>query len=242
MTKIRLQVALAKAGIASRRLAARIIESGRVKVNGKSVCARGFRVDVSKDAITVGRRKLSFEKAKHYYILNKPAGVISTVTDEKGRRKVSDYVSAIAARLYPVGRLDKDTTGLILLTDDGELTYRLTHPKFEINRIYEVRVRGAVRGEDLLRLKSGLRVKGKPARAEKVIFKKRTPSFSVILMTLREGRKREVRRMFEELGYFVYELKRIAYGPVKLKGVRQGEVRPLTAHEVKMLKECVGLS
>jgi 16S rRNA U516 pseudouridylate synthase RsuA-like enzyme len=173
MTKIRLQVALAKAGIAARRKAASIIGAGRVKVNGKVASERGFRVDIAKDKVTLDGRVLSFGAAKCYYILNKPAGVVSTVKDERGRKKVTDYVRGKGVRIYPVGRLDKDTTGLIILTNDGELTYRLTHPKFGVERVYEATVKGEVDGKDLLRLKSGIVVEGKSAKAEKVLIKKR---------------------------------------------------------------------
>jgi pseudouridine synthase len=241
MRKIRLQVALAKAGVASRRKAAGIIASGRVRVNGKVVRERGFRVDASKDKIALDKKGVSFEEGKRYYILNKPPGVLSTVEDKFGRKKVSDYVRGVDARLYPVGRLDKDTTGLIILTNDGDLTYRLTHPKFGVRRVYEVRVKGAMEKEDLRRLKKGIVIEGKLAKAEKALLKKEKAGFTVALVTLREGRKREVRRMFEALRRELLTLKRIAYGPVRLKGLREGSLRPLAKDEIKKLKTCVGL-
>jgi 23S rRNA pseudouridine2605 synthase len=237
MNKIRLQVALARAGIASRRKSRELIESGRVKVNGSVVRESGFRVDASKDKITLGKNTVRPGGVKRYYILNKPKGVLSTARDERGRKTVLDYISEKRVRLYPVGRLDKDTTGLIILTNDGDLTYRLTHPKFGIDRVYEVKVSGSVSGENASRLKKGVVLEGGPARAEKVVFKNRSSEFTVILITLREGRKREVRNMFKAIGHDVLELKRVSYGPLKLGKLKTGEARLLTRDEVSALKE-----
>lgn len=241
MSKIRLQVALAKAGVASRRKSAEIVAAGCVKVNGKTVTEKGFRVDTSKDRISFNGSPLHLAEEKHYYVLNKPAGVLSTAKDERGRKKVSDFVAEKGARLYPIGRLDKDTTGLIILTNDGDLTYRLTHPKFGVNRVYEAGVEGSLGDEGLERLKKGLIVDGKFVRAEKAVFKKKFPEFAVVLITLREGRKREVRNMFDALGCEVVQLKRISYCTLKLKGLKEGSVRPLTVSEIRALKHCVGL-
>ncbi|MGB2706424.1 MAG: pseudouridine synthase [Candidatus Omnitrophota bacterium] len=242
MSGMRLQVALAKAGVASRRRAARIIESGCVKVNGRIVNKKGFRVNIARDRITVDGKKLAFEKKKYYYILNKPSGVLSTARDERGRKKVSDYVTAEGVRLYPVGRLDKDTTGVIILTNDGDLTYRLTHPKFGVERVYEVKASGSVGKEGALCLKKGVIIDGGLAQAEKIIFKRKTPKFTVLLLSIREGRKREVRRMLEATGHKVLELKRIAYGPLGLGGLKEGRARHLKKDELIKLKKCVGLA
>lgn len=236
MSRLRLQSALSKAGVISRRKAASVIESGRVKVNGEVACEKGLRVDTLRDEIRVDGRVIPFEITKHYYILNKPAGVVSTVDDERGRKKVSDYVKKINARLYPVGRLDKDTTGLIILTNDGDLTYRLTHPRFAVDRVYEATIKGVVREKDLRRFKRGIMIEGKLARAEKVVFKKKTRDFAVVLVLLREGKKRQVRNMFKALRLDVLKLKRISYGPLKLGDLKEGKVRPLTGDEVRRLK------
>lgn len=241
MNKIRLQVALAKAGIASRRKATELIKFNRIKVNGRVITEKGFGVDIAKDKITFDGRPIWFEKKK-YYILNKPNGVISTTRDEHARKKVSDYLKVKGARLYPVGRLDKNTTGLIILTNDGVLTYRLTHPKFKVDRVYQVKVKGRVEEKDLARLKTGIVIDGKIAQAEKIVFRKRLSNSTLLLIILREGRKREVRKMFEVVGREVLKLKRIAYGPVRLKGLGEGQVRPLTEKEVTMLKSGVGLT
>lgn len=240
MSKIRLQVALAKAGTASRRKARELIESSQVKVNGKIVREKGFRVDISKDRITVNKKELSFE-SKSYYILNKPKSVLSTAKDERNRKTVLDYVRDRQNRLYPVGRLDKDTTGLIILTNDGEITFRLTHPKFGIKRVYDVKVKGSIKDKELRRLKDGIMIDGKPARAKKIILREKNISSSDLTLTIGEGRKREIRKMCDAIGHRVLELKRVAFGPLRLKGLKEGEVRELTSAEINSIKKAVGL-
>jgi len=242
MNTIRLQLALARTGIASRRKASAFIEAGHVSVNGKAVTERGFRVDVSRDKITLDGKRLIFQEKKYYYVLNKPVNVVSTLKDEHGRKKVTDYIAHKGARLYPVGRLDMKTTGLIILTNDGELTYRLTHPKFEIDRVYKARVKGNVTSEEASRLEKGVMVEGKIAKAFKVEFKNQEERFTTLLLVLREGRKREVRRMFMAIGHPVVKLKRISYGPLKLGDMEEGVYRPLTADELAKLKKCVGIT
>ena len=241
MKEIRLQVALATSGVASRRKVEGFIREGRVKVNGKTVNEKGFRVRIPADRITFDGKPLILEKQKYYYVLNKPRGVLSTVKDERGRKKVSDYLPRKNARLYPIGRLDKDTTGLILLTNDGELTYRLTHPKFGINRVYEARVEGIVNNDEILRLEKGVIVEGKIARAKKATLKKRSESFSVLSITLSEGRKREVRNMCRAIRHRVLDLKRVAYGPLKLGTLEEGALRPLSEAEISEEKRATGL-
>ncbi|NQU95241.1 MAG: rRNA pseudouridine synthase [Candidatus Omnitrophica bacterium] len=241
MNKIRLQVALAKIGIASRRKSALIIQSNRIRVNGKPVNQKGFHVDISKDKITLDGKVLFKERGKHYYVLNKPTGIVSTSSDERQRPSVVDYVRNLGVRLYPVGRLDQNTTGLIILTNDGDLTYRLTHPKFGIERVYEVKVKGAMRDKDMQRLKSGIVVEGKTTQVEKIVFKKKRGANTRLLITLSEGRKREVREIFNAIGYPVLKLKRVAYGPLVLGGLKEGMFRPLAKFEVIRLKRCVGL-
>ena len=241
MAAIRLQVALARAGVASRRKAAEIIEAGLVTVNGVVVTERGYRVNVPEDAISFDGKAIFSEGKKVYYVLNKPARVLSTARDERGRKTVLDFVENINVRLYPVGRLDMETTGLMILTNDGSLTYRLTHPKFEIDRVYKVKIRGVFEHDKAERLKRGVVIEGKTARAEEIVFLKKAEGFTILSLTLREGRKREVRRMFETIGHRVTELKRIAYGPLKLGGLKEGKVRELSKVELKKLKDCVGL-
>jgi len=241
MSNVRLQVVLARAGITSRRKAASLIESGRVSVNGKPVRERGFRVDTSKDTIEFDGNALPSPGKHYYYILNKPSGVISTVSDEKKRKSVLDCVKGPSRRLYPVGRLDRDTKGLILLTDDGELCYRLTHPRFGLERVYEARVKGVVDSKALQRIKKGIRVEGKNVSPEKITIRKAGSKFTVLSIVVKEGRKREVRRMFEAVGCEVRELVRTRFGPLKLSGLPEGGYRPLTKEEIIKLKRSVKL-
>jgi len=239
MSQMRLQVAIAKAGVASRRRAAELIESGYIRVNKKIVNEKGFRVDIKKDKIYFEGKLLSFKNKKYYFVLNKPSGVLSTAKDEQDRRCVVDYVTGI--RVYPVGRLDRDTTGLIILTNDGDLTYRLTHPKFGIERVYEAKVKGRLGEDSLRKLRNGIMLDGKLARAEKIAILKKGSGFTTLFLTLREGRKREVRRMLRSVGHFVIKLKRISYGPLKLGNLKEGQKRGITVEELRNLKSSVGL-
>ena len=241
MATIRLQVALANSGVASRRKAAEIIESGHVAVNGVVVTERGYRVKVPEDIIHFDGKAIFSGGKKVYYMLNKPPRVLSTARDERGRKTVLDFVENKNARLYPVGRLDWGTKGLVILTNDGSLTYRLTHPKFGIDRVYKVKIRGALEHDKAERLKKGVMVEGQTARAEKIVFLKKGEGFTILSLTLREGRKREVRRMFEVIGHRVSELKRTSYGPLKLGDLKEGKARMLSGDEIRKLKNCVGL-
>ncbi|MFH1380715.1 MAG: pseudouridine synthase [Candidatus Omnitrophota bacterium] len=243
MKKIRLQVALAKADISSRRKAVELIEHGHVEVNGEMVKEKGFRVDILTDDIRLDGKRIIFSEKKYYYMLNKPTDVLSTASDDRGRKTVLDLVVQQSnARLYPVGRLDKDTTGLLLLTNDGELTYRLTHPKFEIDRVYEAKIKGLLEPEDIRRLEDGIEVDGEVVRAERIVVKNKNVNSMTLKVTLREGRKRQVRNMFKAIGYTVVELSRISYGPLTLNRVEEGEWRALTDDELIKLKTCVGLT
>jgi 23S rRNA pseudouridine2605 synthase len=242
MSTVRLQVALARAGIASRRRVITIIQSGRVTVNGQIERAHGRRVDTSQDHILCDNRPVLFGRKNRYYILNKPADVLSTLRDERGRKTVLDYFPRDGARLFPVGRLDRNSQGLIIITNDGELTYRLTHPKFRIERVYRVVAGGSVEAEDVRRLTKGVVVMGELLRADRVSAKKITGGTTVLTVVIHEGKKREVRNMIRAIGHRVITLKRIAYGPLRLKGLKEGAVRALTADEVRRLRKCVGIS
>ncbi|MEX0887327.1 MAG: pseudouridine synthase [Phycisphaeraceae bacterium] len=258
---IRLQKAIANAGIASRRDSEQLIEQGRVHVNGQAVTELPAFVDPVTDRIAVDGRELPRprktsrpETAHTYIILHKPRGVISTTDDPQGRATVTDLVKAPgAARLYPVGRLDADSAGLILLTDDGELANRLTHPRYGVAKRYEVSVRGHVTQEQVQRLRDGLILvdrKGAPAAkraaAERVVIlgyeRDRTRGDRTALaITLREGQNREIRRLLARLGYKVRRLKRVAIGPISLKGLATGEHRRLTGSERNALRRAAGL-
>ena len=227
---------LTAAGIGSRRQAADIIKAGRVKVN--DVVIEGFRhpVNPETDWVTVdGERVVLKPEARVYLILNKPKGIISTVSDDRARQSVLDIIPAKyhRLRLYPAGRLDRESTGLIILTNDGDLTYRLTHPKFEHEKEYRIRIEGALTPAEIARLETGIELEeGKtgPAKVREVD----EPPFNYSL-TLHEGRKRQVRRMLAAIGYTVLELKRVRLGGLDLGNLKDGECRELTMKEVRLL-------
>jgi 23S rRNA pseudouridine2605 synthase len=228
---VRLQKYLAVAGVSSRRAAEELIRAGRVVVDGESVTDPARDV-TDADRVTVDGERIKVAGEKLVYALNKPAGVVSTARDPQGRLTVVSLVKA-AARLYPVGRLDIDTTGLILLTNDGELAHALTHPRYEVPKTYRAVVsRPPVRDRALRELRAGVRLEDgltAPARARRI-------SADTIELTIHEGRKRQVRRMCEAVGHPVTKLERVAIGAVALGGLRPGASRRLTAAEVAELR------
>jgi 23S rRNA pseudouridine2605 synthase len=234
----RLQKVLAQAGVASRRKCEEIILAGRVEVNGKTVNKLGVKVDPAQDEIVVDGRPIRLEKPV-YVLFHKPKGVISSVRDPRGRPVVTDFIKDIKARLYPIGRLDYDTEGLLLLTNDGEFANLLMHPRHHIAKTYLVTVKGIPHGSDLEKLASGIALEDgvtAPAEAE---YHDVDPDKkeAVISLTIYEGKNRQVRRMFEALSFPVKKLKRIRYGFLTLEGVPRGKYRHLTAQEVKELKD-----
>lgn len=232
----RLQNVLAHAGVASRRSAGAIIEEGRVKVDGNVVTEKGFKLDPARHSITVNGKPLPREEKKRYIIFNKPADVISTAKDTHSRKKVTDFFKEFNERLYPVGRLDKDTTGLLIMTNDGALAHRLSHPSFEVEKEYRVTVRGNVPFEDVKALESGAIMDGKKTAPCKIKPISRDDKISVYLVTIHEGKKRHIRRMFQEIGGRVVALKRQKYGPLALRGLPEGSFRELSESEVKKLR------
>lgn len=281
---IRLQKAMAESGFASRRACEELIATGRVTVNGQQVKELPAWVDPAQDAIRIDgeplprpprsrRGKEDTAVGKTYVIVNKPRGVISTSDDPEGRKRVIDLIedsALLRKRLYPVGRLDADSTGMILLTDDGELTHRLTHPSFEAPKEYRVTVKGTVSVEALEKIRKGIYLaspkeisKTKSAESpeglsarKKSAAKKAAPDVVRILrvekdrasggrtmlaMTLHEGQNREIRRVFARLSLKVAKLKRVAIGPIQMKTLRSGGYRELTGPEVRKLRKAVGL-
>ncbi|MFC1590697.1 pseudouridine synthase [Candidatus Omnitrophota bacterium] len=233
--RLRLQSFLSKAGVSSRRAAEGLISAGRVRVNGAVMPRKGFGVDTDKDVISLDGKRLSFS-AKEYYIVNKPKGYISTVKDPHAEKRVVDLVPDKRLRLYPVGRLDKDTTGVLLLTNDGDLAYRLTHPSFEVEKLYSVRAKGCLSDPGLKSLKAGIDLDGKltaPCRVRSLALKKTETS---LVLEMHEGRKRQIRRMFEAIGHPVIELQRVGFAGLRLGALKCGESRKLTEAEVKRLK------
>ena len=233
---MRLQKYMAHAGVASRRKCEEIIAEGRVKVNGEVVDTQGYIVEEG-DRVTVDGKKVWPVKRNTYILMNKPRGIVSSAKDNKDRQTVLDLLSSdIRARLYPVGRLDMDSSGLILLTDDGELTERLLHPKYEIEKTYKVTVNGLVSEEEAKELSKGVKLKdGMTAPGEFKIIEHRNKK-TRLECTIREGRNRQIRRMFESLGYEVIQLERIAFGPLKITGLGKGDYCTLREKEIRSLK------
>jgi 23S rRNA pseudouridine2605 synthase len=229
---MRLAKHLAHAGIASRRAAEDLVRAGRVTVGG-TVVTDPARDVTEADAITVDGRAARLRAEHVVWAVHKPAGVVSTAKDTHDRPTVVSLVRAPGQRLYPVGRLDADTTGLILLTDDGDLAHRLTHPRFGVPKTYVAEVeRAPVRENALRRLRAGLVLDDGPTAPAEV----RRLGHGVLELTLREGRKRQVRRMCAEVGHPVRTLKRVAFGPLQLGDLREGAVRRLTPQEVERLR------
>jgi len=229
---MRLAKYLAHAGVASRRASETIIADGRVTVDGAVITDPARDVDDSKAVKVDGRRVKTAGHAHLVYLLNKPAGVVSTAKDPQGRRTVVSLVRT-DERLYPVGRLDYDTTGLILLTNDGDLAHRLTHPSFEVPRTYRARVANAPVNEPAMRaLRDGVELEDGPTAPAKV----RRLASNHLEITIHEGRKRQVKRMLEAVGHPVRSLERVAFGPLRLGALPEGEYRELKPSEIEQLR------
>jgi pseudouridine synthase len=239
---VRLNKYLAQAGIASRREADRLIEQGRVKVNGRVTTELGTKVDEEKDHVEVNGRTVRVSKRKVYVLLNKPAGYLVTMNDPLGRPTIRKLLAGLPPGVVPVGRLDLDSEGLLLLTNDGELAFRLTHPRYEVPKTYVVRVDGPADPETLARLRRGVVLDGVKAAPDKVVALESGTGHSQLRIELHEGRKREIRRMMEAVGHRVSRLRRTAFAGLSLKGTAPGEWRALTPREVSSLKRMVGLS
>ena len=234
---VRLQKYMADLGIASRRKSEQMIADGMVKVNGRTATI-GDKVNPKRDKVTVRGRKIAAgAKAKRYYImLNKPRGYVTTMSDEMGRRCVAELVKDIPARIYPVGRLDRDSEGLLLMTNDGEFANRVTHPSKHVYKVYRVTVRPAINEEQLVEMSSGMVIDGKKTAPAEVRVVQREEGRCVLEIILCEGRNRQIRKMCEQLGLEVPRLKRIAVGQVKLGGLKSGAWRELTKDEVHRLQ------
>ena len=237
---IRLQKILSAAGHASRRAAEVLIEAGRVSVNGVTVTALGSRADPARDDIRLDGRRVGLPTSRRYLVLNKPRGYVTTRRDPQHRKTVLDLIPDVADYVYPVGRLDYDSEGLLLLTNDGELAARLTHPRHGVPRVYEATVRGVPTEARLRRLAAGVPVDGRraaPAGVRLLVnrFAKRTDE-SRVRIVLREGRNRQVRRMLEAIGHPVRRLRRVEMGPLRLGRLKPGAVRELQAGEVAALQ------
>jgi 23S rRNA pseudouridine2605 synthase len=236
---VRLQKALAQAGVASRRASEELIAAGRVEVNGKVVTEQGMRVDPERDTIRVDGSRIPPPRRHLYLVLNKPRGVVSTMDDPDGRPTLEQYVPR-RQRLFHVGRLDTDTEGLLILTNDGDFANKLAHPSHEVPKTYLVEVEGLLDNKTLRRLEKGLTLEDGPIKPDKVKLVTRAESRSMVQITLHSGRNRIVRRMFDSVGHPVRRLSRISIGPVRLGQLAVGETRELTREELGALLDVVG--
>jgi 23S rRNA pseudouridine2605 synthase len=238
---IRINKLLSQLGIASRRKADEMIAQGRVSVNNKTLSMPGFMVDAKTDSVCIDGKNVGAKiNCNHEYImLNKPQGHITTLRDTHQRRTVMDIVPKLKG-LFPVGRLDKDTTGLLILTNDGELSHRLMHPSYEIEKAYEVKIAGAIKRPDIKRIEEGVGIGDEKPSCLKVINVLNGKGETVIRVSMHEGRKRQIRRTFEALGYKVKALQRVVYAGLKLD-IKEGSYRQLTNFEILKLKKVVGL-
>lgn len=237
----RLQKYLASAGVASRRASETMIKEGRVSVNGKVVRELGTKVTPGVDKVLVDGKPVQQEEKLVYLLMNKPAGYVTTVKDTHDRPTVMDLVADVPYRVFPVGRLDFETEGLLLLTNDGEFAYRMTHPKFKMVKTYVATVQGNLTEERLRTLRNGVQLEdGMTAPAEVKIVRRENHK-TVVEISIHEGRNRQVRRMFKAVKNPVLELKRISIGPLQLKGVHQGAYRYLNSGELKVVGQRLGL-
>ena len=248
--QVRLQKIISAAGVASRRAAEKLIEQGRVSVNGQTVTELGSKADPDSDDIRVDERRVKAPEQHRYFLLNKPRGYVTTRSDPEHRPTVLDLLRGVREYVYPVGRLDFDSEGLLILTNDGELAARLTHPRHEVERVYEAQVLGVPDAHDLDRLRTGIVIEGRrtsPAQVELVTDRRSTPpsaqraksagDTSLLRVTIHEGRTRQVRKMADAIGHPVRALRRIRIGPIADRNLKLGTYRELTPEEVRRLKK-----
>jgi len=233
---MRLNKFLSQAGIASRRAADRLIAEGRVSVNGQQVENLGLKIDSQKDVVEFDGRKIKKRNDQIYLMLNKPPGVLVSLKDRFGRPTIMDLLPSLKERVFPVGRLDYNSQGLLLLTNDGQLTFRLTHPRFKIKKVYLVRVKGELNSSQISRLEKGIILDGKRTAPARIKIIKATPKGIQLRIEIYEGRKREIRRMLEAMGCSVIYLQRIKFGPLGLGNLKKSQWRYLTAREISLLK------
>ena len=232
---MRINKFLAEKGIASRRHADEMISAGRVKING-TIATLGTNVEETDEVLVDDQAVSREEKEEKFYIMNKPKGVICTVSDDRGRKTVVDLLPENAGRVFPVGRLDYETEGLLILTNDGDTAYRLTHPMNEVPKTYMAKIEGTMTEKDLNRIRSGIELDGVMTKKCKAHIVETNKAYTKVHVTITEGKNRQVRRMFEAIGRNVQFLKRISIGRLKLTGLDRGQVRALTEEEILYLK------
>jgi 23S rRNA pseudouridine2605 synthase len=233
----RLQTILSHAGVSSRRGAVELIGSGKVTVDGKVTLEKGLRLDPDAHDIRVGAKPIAKKVSKKYFLFNKPKGVITTVRDTHDRPTVVEFFSKFTDRLYPVGRLDMDTTGLIIVTNDGALANKLMHPRYGVEKEYRVAVRGDVSPDEVRTLSEGVEIEsGRTSPCHVDVFK-RFGDKTLLTVTIHEGKKRQVRYMFKAIGKYVTKLDRVKYAGISIGDVKRGFYRPLTEKEIQHLVE-----
>ncbi len=235
---MRINKYMAECGVASRRACDEMILEGRVKVNGKKIDTPGLEINEFNDAVTLDGRRITLVSKKYYIMLHKPKGYVTTVKDDKGRKTVMELIK-IRSRLYPVGRLDYDTEGLLLLTNDGQLAYALTHPSHEVPKTYIAKIKGKISDTEVRQLRKGVEIDGKMTLPAVVKIIETDDEFSRVEVTIKEGRNHQIKKMFEVVGKEVVFLKRTAIGPLKLGGLGRGEYKNLTSKEIEILKAIV---
>ncbi len=235
----RLQKILSAAGVASRRLSEQLIAQGRVMVNGAVVTELGTKADAGSDEIRVDGRRVKPQERRRYILLNKPRGYVTTRSDPQGRKTVLDLLKGVHEYIYPVGRLDYDSEGLLILTNDGDLAAHLAHPRHEVERVYEAKVRGVPDAHVIDRLEKGVTIEGRRTAPARVDIKTVAPN-SVVHIAIHEGRNRQVRQMFDAVGHPVMRLKRIRIGPIEDPHLTPGHWRDLTPGEIARLNRSRG--
>lgn len=240
MAQERLQKFLARAGVASRRKAEELITAGRVQVNGQVVREQGSKVDPARDLVVVDGRPIERRTSQIYYLLYKPAGCVTTLSDPEGRLTASAYLTGVSERVFPVGRLDYDAEGAVLFTSDGDLANRLAHPRYGHRRIYLVKVKGTPEREQLERLRTGVRLDDGVARALECEIHERTEKNAWLRLVVGEGRYHFVKRLCEAVGLSVLRLFRPEFGGVSVTGLRPGQYRPLSIEEIRRLGRTTG--
>lgn len=240
MEKIRIQKMIADSGYCSRRKAEELISNGRVKLNGRPI-KLGDKCTY-KDLITIDGERIYLSRKKNfiYLMMNKPRGYVTTVSDELDRKCVMDLLEGIEERVYPVGRLDRNSEGLLLLTNDGEFANSIMHPSRHVSKTYRVTVRPSISDDQLVALSDGVEIDGRKTLPASVIVKDKQEGRVVLLITIKEGRNRQIRKMCEAVGLEVARLRRISIGPLKLGMLKPGSVRELTAEELRAIRTAIG--
>ncbi len=231
----RLQKILARAGVASRRTAEQLIRAGRVSIDGRIVTEMGIKTDPLQYRIEVDGKPIAQQEDKIYILLNKPVDYLCTLRDPQGRPIITSLLQGVNARVFPVGRLDLDTEGALLLTNDGELAQKILHPRYEVNKTYEAKVVGRPGKQSLARLAAGIELEGRKTWPAQLRVLGRRPHDTTIAITIHEGRKRQVRKMFAAIGHRVLRLKRTAYGNLRLGNLPSGKFRYLPPEDISLI-------